>query len=327
MAQLAPGLIRILDPDQEGSAGAPDQEEIEESRPGITQMDSAGRARRKAETDPSLHARHVSGMGRRLPLPLSPLPGIMILPMALYFISDLHLDPERPATLPVVDRWLASIRADATALYILGDLFETWIGDDAIDPAFDPLFDRLNDFKGAGIPVFFMVGNRDFLIGPEAARRGGWTTLVEPARLDCYGTGVTLLHGDHFCIADREYQRFRAQVRNPDWQRAFLSQPVAKRRELARIARKASQAHMGRITDEIMDVDPGAVDTFMRERDMTCLVHGHTHRPAIHEWVLDGTARTRIVLGDWHDEGRILRWDAEGPALLSTATTTPTKLS
>ncbi|EQD75544.1 UDP-2,3-diacylglucosamine hydrolase [mine drainage metagenome] len=247
------------------------------------------------------------------------LPGIMCLPMALYFISDLHLDPIRPASFPVVERWLDSIQADAQALYILGDLFETWIGDDAMEPAFDPVFDRLHDFKVAGIPVFFMVGNRDFLLGPEAARRGGWTLLVEPAWLDCFGTRVALLHGDRFCTADREYQRFRLEVRNPDWQRAFLSQPIARRRELARMARQASQAHMGRIADAIMDVDPEAIDAFMRETAVTCLVHGHTHRPAIHEWVLDGTARTRIVLGDWHDAGRILRWDADGPALLSTA--------
>lgn len=239
--------------------------------------------------------------------------------MALYFISDLHLDPGRPQTLAVADRWLASIEPDTTALYILGDLFETWIGDDARDPAFDPLFVRLNDFKARGAQVFFMAGNRDFLAGPEVARQAGWTMLEEPTHLDCFGTRVALLHGDSFCTADPDYQRFRAQVRNPDWQRAFLSQPIARRRELARIARQASQSHMSQVTEEITDVDPEAINAFMRETGITCLIHGHTHRPATHEWVLDGTTRTRIVLGDWYEQGRILRWDAHGPNLLTVA--------
>ena len=318
-ARIAPGPVRILDPDEEGSTRMPGLEEIEEGRPGIPQMDRTGRARREAKTNIGRHARHVNGTRKRPRLPETPTSAIMFAWMALYFISDLHLDPGRPGTLAAADRWLASIRTDATALYILGDLFETWIGDDDSDPAFDPIFDRLMDFHAVGVPVFFMVGNRDFLIGPDAARRGGWTLLTEPASLDCYGTHVALLHGDRFCLADREYQSFRAEVRNPDWQRAFLSQPVARRRELARIARQASQAHMGQIADAIMDVDPQAIDAFMRERDLTCIVHGHTHRPAIHEWVLDGVKRTRIVLGDWHDAGQILRWDEAGRALLSTA--------
>lgn len=241
--------------------------------------------------------------------------------MAHYFISDLHLDPEEPVRFQVADRWLASIQPDATSLYILGDLFESWIGDDVMDPALDPLFERLHTFQASGIPVFFMPGNRDFLVGAEAARRGGWTALEEPQSVDCFGTRVALIHGDSLCTADHEYQRFRAQVRDPNWQRTFLAQPAARRREMARLARETSQARMGRTAETILDVDPTAVDTFMRTEGATWLVHGHTHRPAIHEWMLDGARRTRIVLGDWHDEGRILRWDAQGPRLISTAGT------
>ncbi len=232
--------------------------------------------------------------------------------MADYFIADLHLDPRRPAVLDAFGHWLERVEPDLGALYILGDLFETWIGDDASDPTFDPLLDCLADLARTRHPLYFMPGNRDFLVGEALARRVGWTTLGEPARIRCFGTPVGLLHGDTFCTEDRAYQAFRAQVRNPAWQQAFLSRTPAERRALADAARAASQRHNAQTADLLMDVTPEAIDDFMRREDLSCLVHGHTHRPAVHRWILDGVPRTRIVLGDWYEQGRILRWDESG---------------
>jgi UDP-2,3-diacylglucosamine hydrolase len=232
--------------------------------------------------------------------------------MADYFIADLHLDPRRPTVLDAFVRWLEGIVPDLGALYILGDLFEAWIGDDASDPVFDPLLDRLAGLARDHHPLYFMPGNRDFLVGDALARRAGWTALDEPARIQCYGTLVGLLHGDTFCTEDHAYQAFRAQVRNRAWQQQFLSRPPAERRAMAVAAREASQQHNAQAADFLMDVTPEAIDEFMRRENLSCLIHGHTHRPAIHHWILDNVPRTRIVLGDWYEQGRILRWDEAG---------------
>ena len=232
--------------------------------------------------------------------------------MATLFISDLHLDAERPRSTEQFLQFLEHEARNANALYILGDLFEAWIGDDDTDPANAPIISALADLKRRRVPCFFMHGNRDFLIGKRFAAATGCELLPENKVVEVAGTRVLLTHGDLLCTDDEPYQALRVQVRDPGWQKAFLSKPLEERRSIANDLRAKSQAAIAEKAEEIMDVNSATVATTMRAYDVTTLLHGHTHRPGIHHFDLDGSAATRIVLGAWYEQGSVLRWDDAG---------------
>ncbi len=237
--------------------------------------------------------------------------------MTVLFISDLHLDPARPDITRQCLDFLDAEAGRAQSLYILGDLFEAWIGDDDPDPEKRRVADRLGALSAGGTPVFFMHGNRDFLVGADFARRTGCRLLEDPTVVDLFGERVLLMHGDTLCTDDVEYQAFRAMVRNPAWQAEFLSKTLEERAALARTARDRSRAASAGKPAEIMDVNDGAVAEAMGRHEVRLLLHGHTHRPAVHHFRLDGRDATRIVLGDWYEQGSAVRWDADGYELVT----------
>lgn len=233
--------------------------------------------------------------------------------MSTLFISDLHLDDARPAITALFEQFLASKEArHADALYILGDLVEAWVGDD--DDAELParIARATRTLRDSGVPVYFMHGNRDFLLGEAFARRAGLQLLADPTVHDFYGTPTLLMHGDLLCTDDTVYQKVRAEVRTPEWKHKVLATPLAARRALAAKSREESRSHTGNAGEQIMDVNPGAVEDAMRQAGVTRLIHGHTHRPAVHDLELDGRQAQRIVLGDWYEQGSVLRVDADG---------------
>lgn len=232
--------------------------------------------------------------------------------MSTLFIADLHLQPEKPATLRAFLSLLAGEAREADALYMLGDLFEAWIGDDDDSPMACQVRESLKRLS-ATTPVFFMHGNRDFLIGERFAENSGCRLLSDPYRINLYGRPVLLMHGDTLCTEDRKYQQFRQQVRDPAWQAALLAKPLAERQQIAQQLRQASRDSSRYKSEAIMDVTPAEVERVMRQHDVDCLIHGHTHRPACHT----EPTGTRIVLGDWEANGWVLRWDARGPELAS----------
>jgi UDP-2,3-diacylglucosamine hydrolase len=236
---------------------------------------------------------------------------------ATLFISDLHIDASRPAIIEQFLKFLESEAKDAAALYILGDLFESWVGDDAPDTAQAAAIAGLHALTSGGVPCFVMHGNRDFLISAEFCRMSGARLLPDPVLITLFGEAVLVMHGDALCTDDRAYQRLRATVRDADWQRQFLALSIASRRALAGAARAGSQAHTASMETAITDVNEATVAAALRASGSATLLHGHTHRPAIHSLEVDGRPRTRIVLGDWYDQGSVLRWDYNGPELRS----------
>ena len=233
--------------------------------------------------------------------------------MTTLFISDLHLDPERPAITELFGRFVDEEARDADALYILGDLFEAWVGDD--DPSDTGAFvaGKLRGLHEAGVPVHFIRGNRDFLLGEDYARRAGMAILPDPAVVMLYGKPVLLMHGDLLCTDDVAYQQFRAQTRDPRWQAQFLAQPLAARLAFAQQARAASKAHQSGLQaqgqmESITDASPDTVEATFARHGIDRIIHGHTHRPKVHET----GGGTRIVLGDWYEQGSVLRVDREG---------------
>jgi UDP-2,3-diacylglucosamine hydrolase len=244
--------------------------------------------------------------------------------MTTLFISDLHLDPDRPEITRLFGAFVDGEARGAEGVYILGDLFEAWVGDD--DPSETGAFvaRRLKALADSGVAVFFMHGNRDFLVGPDFARRAGMTLLADPTRIDLYGQAVLLMHGDTLCTDDLAYQQFRAQTRDARWQQQFLAQPLQARLAFAQQARAASKARQGDLRDAgtaetITDVAPGAVAAAFEVHGVDTIIHGHTHRPAVHQLEVDGRARRRVVLGDWYEQGSVLRVDADGMRLAGLA--------
>jgi UDP-2,3-diacylglucosamine hydrolase len=231
------------------------------------------------------------------------------------FISDLHIDASAPQITAQFLHFLNTEAAAAGALYILGDLFESWIGDDAPDPAQTAVIDGLRTLTSGGVPCFVMRGNRDFLIGERFAAAAGVLLLPDPLVLSLYGQRVLVMHGDALCTDDTAYQRLRATVRDADWQRRFLALSLAERRTLADAARDGSKAHTALTAASVTDVNADSVAAVLRGAGTPILLHGHTHRPAVHAIVVDGTPRTRIVLGDWYEQGSVLRWSPGGYAL------------
>jgi UDP-2,3-diacylglucosamine hydrolase len=231
--------------------------------------------------------------------------------MHTLFISDLHLAAERPQVTEQFLRFTRDTAPAAAALYILGDLFEYWVGDDDLDdPLNSAVSSALSALAANGTRVFLMRGNRDVLLGTDFAARCGATLLDDPVLIDLHGKPTLLTHGDALCTDDVDYQRFRAYARDPGNQAKFLAQPIAARREQMRGMRAQSEASKQQKTEAIMDVTPAAVDALLRQYGYPRLIHGHTHRPARHLHSVDGHACERRVLNDWYETGGYLCCDA-----------------
>jgi UDP-2,3-diacylglucosamine hydrolase len=216
------------------------------------------------------------------------------------FVSDLHLSETQPATLARFLRFAREVASAHRELVILGDLFEYWAGDDDLDTGIGrAVADALRALAERGVAVFVMHGNRDLLLGHGFARAACATLLADPVRASLPDDAALLAHGDTYCTRDAKYQRFRAQVRDPQWQRGFLARPLAERRAFIGAARAASESEKKIKPADIMDVTPEAVDAALRAASLTKLIHGHTHRPATHRWALDGRTVERWVLPDW----------------------------
>ena len=232
-------------------------------------------------------------------------------PPTYLFVSDLHLAAE---TMPAVEQFaafLASEAREADALYILGDLFEAWVGDDDDEPVRKQVCAALRELS-SNVPCFVMRGNRDFLYGQGFERRSGCTLLPDPLLLQTDELRVLVSHGDVLCTDDHSYQEFRSIVRDPVWQERYLALPLAARRSVADAARKGSREHTSSVMREIMDVNEDAVRAAFRASDTRLMIHGHTHRPGVYLHDVDGTTGTRIVLGDWYDQGSCLRLHGDG---------------
>lgn len=236
-------------------------------------------------------------------------------PAGTLFISDLHLDPGDPAVVRQFHAFLETEARRADALYILGDLFEAWLGDDDPDPLARGVVAALRALTDAGVPCFVMHGNRDFLIGGRFCRESGATLLEDGTVVDLYGERVLLMHGDALCTDDVSYQRLRRIVRNPVVRWIFRLMTLEQRRALARKMRAGSREHVGMTAPEIMDVNSAAVAQVFRGAGVRTLIHGHTHRPAVHELEVDGAPSRRIVLGDWYSQGSVLEWSRESVSL------------
>ena len=230
------------------------------------------------------------------------------------FVSDLHLSPTRPAIAERFQAFLANEARHAQALYILGDLFDYWAGDDDIGAPFNAtLCDGLSSLAKAGTGVYLQVGNRDFLIGKDFAAAAGATLLEEHALVDVEGTPTLLLHGDTLCTSDVEYQRFRSEVRNSNWRSDFLSLPLAERKAQIEALRRRSEAAKEGKTMALMDVDAMAVTELFRQfATPPRMIHGHTHRPACHHLFCDGQPCERWVLAAWDDQPSYLHVDRAG---------------
>lgn len=234
------------------------------------------------------------------------------------FIADIHLDPRRASIVELFFQFLTHRAQQADALYILGDLFEVWVGDDEDEPIYRQVLTNLSHLTASGVLVFIMRGNRDFLLGKDFVATTGCQLIDEPHMIDLYGIPTLLMHGDSLCTLDVEYQAFRQQVRNPQWQERFLAQPLAQRRILGQQARTQSQTHKNNTSSEaIMDVTPEAVISTLQTHGVYHLIHGHTHRPAVHQLEVNGKTAIRRVVGYWHDESAmILSCTQEGCQLI-----------
>ncbi len=218
------------------------------------------------------------------------------------FIADLHLTPQAPDSLNRFIQFLTDQAKHWEKIYILGDLFEVWLGDDEDEPAYQQVIQNLRSLTAQGILVFIMRGNRDFLLDQQFSQMTGCQLITDPTVIDLYGTPTLLMHGDTLCTKDTAYQTFRQQVRNPQWQQQFLAQPLIKRRLIAQQARLQSQQYTQQISDDIMDVTQSEVIRVMQQYDVVNLIHGHTHRPAIHQFLINNQNAWRKVVGAWYKQ-------------------------
>ena len=229
--------------------------------------------------------------------------------MHTLFISDLHLHESRPQVTRAFFHFLYTQAVHAEALYILGDFFDAWIGDDDDSELLQDVADGLHKLNELGVAIYFMHGNRDFLLGEAYANKAGMELIPDGIIIDLYGTPTLLMHGDSLCTDDVEYQQFRTMVRSPQWQQQVLAQPLAARRALAAQMREKSQSMNSLKAEDILDVSVTEVVAQMETTGVTRLIHGHTHRPARHLLVINGKPAERIVLGDWHDSGWCIKAD------------------
>lgn len=229
--------------------------------------------------------------------------------MSIYFISDLHLQESHPEMAQGFFNFLKNLN-DAKALYILGDFFEVWIGDDYSTPFIESVKEALLAFTQRGIPLYIMHGNRDFVLGEEFCQQTGATLLADPSVVELGGEKVLLMHGDSLCTKDEAYMKMRPMLRNPIMLKQLLSQSIEQRLVMASRLRGESQKGNQMKADDIMDVTPEEVDKIMSEQQVSLMIHGHTHRPFDHHWHYENQERRRIVLGDWSDtHGWMIRID------------------
>ena len=231
--------------------------------------------------------------------------------MTTLFISDLHLSSERPAIGGLFLQFLNEQAPQAEALYILGDLFEAWLGDDIIVPEAQAILDAMRRLSDSGTAVYVMHGNRDFLFGKRFAELSGSTLLDDPYVLNLYGTPTLLMHGDLLCTDDLPYQEMRQMLRNPEWIKGFLSKSVEERIAFAQSLRERSKKETGEKNEAIMDVNADTLQQYVERYGISRIIHGHTHRPAIHR---DDNIE-RCVLGDWYEQGSLLSCDKNGCTL------------
>lgn len=226
--------------------------------------------------------------------------------MARLFVSDVHLDASAPDATAQFFDFLRDYAAKAEALYILGDLFEVWVGDDDPDPEKAKVIGALRSLTDAGVATFVIHGNRDFLLGRTFCDQAGVRLLPDPVVIELDDERVLITHGDALCTDDHSYQELRSSVRTTDWQTRFLALPFEVRDSFANRARKGSKAHNARTAPQIQDVNPAAVETAFRTTHVRRMIHGHTHRPGVHDTVVDGEPAQRIVLGAWYEQGSYL---------------------
>ncbi|HEM8695353.1 TPA: UDP-2,3-diacylglucosamine diphosphatase [Enterobacter hormaechei] len=237
--------------------------------------------------------------------------------MATLFIADLHLQTEEPAITAGFLRFLRGEAKSADALYILGDLFEAWIGDDDSNPLHREIAAAIKVLVDSGVPCYFIHGNRDFLIGQRYARESGMTLLPEEQVLNLYGRNILIMHGDTLCTDDTGYLAFRAKVHTPWIQKVFLALPLFIRNRIAARMRAGSKAANSSKLMTIMDVNPQAVVKVMEKHRVQWLIHGHTHRPDVHSLIANGEPAHRVVLGAWHSEGSMVKVTPEGVELIA----------
>lgn len=231
--------------------------------------------------------------------------------MRTLFISDLHLSPERPDIIQLFLDFMKERVADSDELYILGDLFEVWIGDDYYPPELEPVVIALRHYTDSGKPLYIIRGNRDFLMGDVFEKLTGCKLLPDPSVINLQGQQTLISHGDELCVDDVEYMEFRKLVRNEAWQKEFLAKPVEERIEFAKKARAESSTKTQQKDMDIMDVNQQAVENLMLDHKIELLIHGHTHRPNTHHFTSNEKSAnkkllTRIVLGDWYEHGSVL---------------------
>ncbi len=232
--------------------------------------------------------------------------------MTTLFIADLHLSGENPHLTSLLDYFVDQLTGDAQAIYILGDLFEVWLGDDMVLPDYQPAIAAIQRLTARNIPVYVIHGNRDFLLRQHFCASTGATLLAEPAIITLNGTPTLLLHGDTLCTDDLRYQQLRQMVRDPHFQSQFLAKTPAERIAQARQYREMSKSETSNKSSDIMDVNQTTVEEIMRKYHVTQLIHGHTHRPAVHRFNLDGQPMTRYVLSDWGQRGSYLMCNDNG---------------
>lgn len=235
--------------------------------------------------------------------------------MATLFVSDLHLEADRPDIGKQFLQFLDTDAKEADDLYILGDLFEAWVGDDDPNTHYFTIKRAIRKLVDGGIPVYFMHGNRDFMIGNGFANETGVKILDDPHEVSMYGQKTLLSHGDVLCTDDVQYQRVRKMVRDPDWQANMRAKPLKERLRIAQEARRQSLEQTINQSLEIMDVNHDEVVRVMKKHKVDVLLHGHTHRPAVHDVQIGNRKAKRIVLGDWYTQGSMVRWDSRGPKL------------
>jgi UDP-2,3-diacylglucosamine hydrolase (EC 3.6.1.-) len=237
--------------------------------------------------------------------------------VATLFIADLHLQTEEPAITAGFLRFLRGEAKSADALYILGDLFEAWIGDDDPNPLHREMAAAIKALIDSGVPCYFIHGNRDFLLGKRYARESGMQLLPEEQVLDLYGRKILIMHGDTLCTDDTGYQAFRAKVHTPWIQKVFLALPLFIRNRIAARMRAGSKAANSSKSMTIMDVNPQAVVNVMEKHRVQWLIHGHTHRPDVHSLNANGEPANRVVLGAWHSEGSMVKVTPESVELIA----------
>ena len=231
--------------------------------------------------------------------------------MAYCFISDLHLQEDRPDITQAFIGFLDTTAKEAERLYILGDLFEAWIGDDLKTELSLIIKEKLSLLNDSSTIIFAMHGNRDFLIGEKFCEDTGITLLDDPCKLELFGKATLLMHGDLLCTKDVDYQEFRNASRDPQWRKEFLNKPIEEREKIAKELRSASKRATNLKNEEIMDVSPEAVEEIMASYNTQLLIHGHTHRPKVHSLKINGTSAQRIVLGDWDESAWYIWMDDE----------------